>query len=104
MDRPLHLDLRAVISYDRGARQWLAHCLEFDIVGEGESPEDAAQTLAELCGLYVNRCLEDGDDATMFRPAPPGVFQLYQVGRRRRIRVQLPEAIERMTIHQAKAA
>ena len=75
MATSVHLDLRAVIYFERS--QWIAHCLELDIVAQGKSAEAALDELAELCATQVDAAIEAGDLQSVLVPAPPETWQLY---------------------------
>jgi len=77
----LDLDLRAVIY--REGRFTLAHCLELDLVAEGDSAADAVQTLVELIQMQIDAARDAGDLGSIFRPAPPEYWHLYARGKRR---------------------
>ncbi len=70
-----NIELRAVIYREDGV--WLAHCLEMDIVAEGNSPQQACRDVIELCELQIRVALEEGDIQSVFRPAPPETWKMY---------------------------
>ncbi len=74
-DPAVRIDLRAVL-YREGAL-WIAHCLELDIVAQGDTTAAALAQLAELCGAQVHAAIEDADLQSAFHAAPPEVWALY---------------------------
>ena len=50
--------------------RWVAHCLDWDIVGTGDSPEEAFEELVELLELQVEIWDELGSQAASPDPAP----------------------------------
>jgi hypothetical protein len=74
----LHIALRVVVYHENGT--WLAHCLEMDIVAEGENPQEAMKDLVDLCNLQVRVALEEGDLESVVRPAPPGIWKMFFMG------------------------
>jgi predicted RNase H-like HicB family nuclease len=50
--------------------QWVAHCLQLDIVTQGNSIEHAFKMICEACELSMNADLEDGLDPFDREPAP----------------------------------
>jgi len=76
------LELRSVLY--REGNFHLAHCLELDLVGEGATPREALDTLVELVECHVATAIEDGDLASIFRPAPAELWRLYSLGQPRR--------------------
>ena len=67
----LKLDLRAVVYPEDDLA--IAHCLEMDIVAEGNTPREALRNLADLCHLQIATAMEIGDVASVFRAAPPEI-------------------------------
>lgn len=50
---------------------YIAHCLEFDIVGQGQTIEEAKKELAELIFEQIQYATEiDVEDKSLFHPAP----------------------------------
>ena len=72
MTNDLQIDLRAILSREDGV--WLAHCLEMDIVAEGTTFRQATQDLVDLCVFQIQTAIEHHDLASVFRPAPPEVW------------------------------
>jgi predicted RNase H-like HicB family nuclease len=73
------INLSAIIYREEGV--WLAHCLEMDVVAEGDKPQKAFKDLDELCELQIKTALEEGDLETVFRPAPPEIWKMFWMGR-----------------------
>jgi len=74
----LNINLSAIVYCESGV--WLAHCLELDIVAEGEGANDAFESLKSLCDLQITVALEEGDIGSVFRPAPPEIWKLFAAG------------------------
>lgn len=81
--RSLKLDLRAV-GYREGKR-WIAHCLELDIVAQGDTSEKALSNLAELCSTQIEAAIEEGDLRSIIFPAPPEIWQLFFLARKKKV-------------------
>ena len=77
---PAHIELRGVV-YREGP-WWIAHCLEMDVVAEGDTPFEAISSAAELCGLKIEDAMREGDMRSIYRPAPPELWELYDRGKR----------------------
>ena len=77
----LSINLSAIVYQEDGV--WIAHCLELDIVAEGKDPDDAIEGLISLCDLQIKVALEEGDLPSIFRPAPPEVWQMFSTGRQK---------------------
>jgi len=84
--------LSAIVYREDGV--WVAHCLELDIVAEGEDAEDATCSLISLCELQIKVALEEGDLKAVFRPAPPEIWKMFWTGTEKkgckRLRVEAP--------------
>lgn len=65
--------------------QWVAHCLEFDVVSQGNSLEHAMRMVGEACALVVVDDLTKGKDP-LARRAPEKcfdeMFEALQTGNR----------------------
>lgn len=79
-----NIGLRGVV-YREGTA-WLAHCLETDIVTEGNSPQQAMHDLDDLCRFQIEVALDEGDLASVFRPAPPDVWKMFYMAREMKLR------------------
>ena len=75
----LSINLSAIVYSEKA--EWIAHCLELDIVAEGKSAEDALQSLISLCDLQIETALEEGDLESIFRPAPPEFWKMFATGK-----------------------
>lgn len=71
----LKLELRAV-GYQEGQR-WIAHCLELDLVGQGETPQAAMRELFGVADFHIRDAIESGDIPSIFFPAPKEIFELF---------------------------
>lgn len=73
----MEIELRAVIYHDQEAGRWVGHCLEMDIVGEGATPESAAQEVMDLCDTQIIACIDNGNLDDIFSPAPSEIYTMY---------------------------
>jgi predicted RNase H-like HicB family nuclease len=69
------IPLRAVV-YQHG-KWWIAHCLELDLVAEGDTPESALQDLIDLSSLQIKTAIENQDLRSVFSAAPPEIWALF---------------------------
>jgi predicted RNase H-like HicB family nuclease len=76
--RNLRVSLR-VVFYVEG-ESWVAHCLEFDLVGDGSTKEEALEALSVAIAIQVNASLEFNNPANLFTPADGEFFQKYAEG------------------------
>ncbi len=75
MKQSPRVSLRFVI-YQEG-EWWFAHCLELDIVAEGNTPKEALHDVLSLCSTQIAEAVEAGDVASIFRPAPAEFWRLF---------------------------
>ena len=55
---------------------FLAHCLEFDLVAQGDTPDEAYQNLLDAIDLQTQFVREHDDLANLIQPAPLEYWQL----------------------------
>jgi hypothetical protein len=67
--------LRGVVYPEDG--WWIAHCLELDITAEGRSPAEALKAVISLCDYQLSTAHESGDMTSVFRSAPPEIWNLF---------------------------
>jgi hypothetical protein len=77
--RKLRVPLRVV--FYREGESWIAHCLEFDLAGDGTTREDALAVLSDAIVLQAQDALECQNPANLFTPADGELFQKYAAGR-----------------------
>jgi len=56
---------------------WIAHCLETDLVGRGDTFAVALKELQELTEMQVSFALETDQPSLLDHPAPPDVWETY---------------------------
>jgi predicted RNase H-like HicB family nuclease len=77
--KPLRIPLRAV--FFRESDAWVAHCLEFDLVGDGKTREEALDSLTEAIACQVEATLQNSNTANLFNPAEGKYFEMFAAGR-----------------------
>lgn len=75
---PLRIPLRIVFYEDDG--RWIAHCLEFDLIGDGGSPKEALTSLGKAIHVQVAMSVEKGSPRSLFTPADPEYFEKFARG------------------------
>jgi len=80
--------LRIVFYREDG--KWVAHCLEFDLMGDGETKEIAGDRLAEAICLQVRESVDNDNPENLFAPAAGKFFAMFAAGKE--------TAIARLTI------
>lgn len=97
------INLSGVI-YHEGA-DWLAHCLELDIVAEGKTPAEAFRNVIDLCEFQIDTALEEGDLQSIFRPAPPEMWKMFALASERPAAVRkLPKVVNRFEARELEFA
>jgi predicted RNase H-like HicB family nuclease len=56
---------------------YLAHCLEFDLVAQGATPDEAFQNLLDAIELQVTYTMESGDIKNLIQLAPSEFWQMW---------------------------
>jgi len=77
--KPFRIPLRVV--FYKEDEQWVAHCLEFDLCGDGATKQAAAESLLEAIRLQVNYSLEHNNPKNLFSPAPSEIQERFFAGR-----------------------
>jgi len=77
--QPLRVPIRVVIYQVEGS--WVAHCLEFDLLGDGETQEEALERLAQAIRIQVEATRDFGNPANLFSPAEGKYFRMFAAGR-----------------------
>ncbi len=69
-----------VVFYKEG-EDFIAHCLEFDLVGHGSTQEAALELLSEAISIQVEETLQSGNSENLFSPAPGEFFRMFAAGK-----------------------
>ena len=77
--KPMRIPLRVVFYPEDG--EWIAHCLEFDLLGSGETKQEAVESLAEAIRLQVDESLRHDNPRNLFTPADGEFFEMFAAGR-----------------------
>lgn len=82
MKKKARMPLRVVFYRDEGDKSfWVAHCLEFDLLGHGKTKLDAMQLLTEAVALQIENSLKAGNIKSLFTSAPAEYQMMYAEGR-----------------------
>jgi predicted RNase H-like HicB family nuclease len=79
MSQVMRIPLRIVFYKEDG--EWLAHCLEFDLIGAGESRASALASLGEAIAIQVEASVEHNNPANLFAPAESRILQMFAAGK-----------------------
>lgn len=77
--KPLRIPLKAVLYKEE--QRWVAHCLEFDLLGDGDTRHDAFQSLSQAIITQVKASLKHKCMASLFTPAEGKYFKMYAAGK-----------------------
>jgi predicted RNase H-like HicB family nuclease len=75
----LRIPLRAVFYREDGF--WIAHCLEFDLVGHGETREEALDLLSQAIHTQIAASVKHKNPANLFSPADGRYFRMFAAGK-----------------------
>ncbi|HEV3006283.1 MAG TPA: hypothetical protein VGX78_17570 [Pirellulales bacterium] len=73
------MPLRIVLYQENG--DWIAHCLELDLVGDGSTREKACASLSASINAQLDFYIRHRESAQLFRPAPAEFFKMFAAGK-----------------------
>jgi hypothetical protein len=76
--KPLRVPLRVVFYSEDG--EWIAHCLEFDLLGSGATKRLALECLADAIRLQVDESIRHDNPRNLFSPAGGEFFEMFAAG------------------------
>jgi len=76
--RSLRIPLQIVFYKDE--EDWVAHCLEFDVCGDGQTRENAMKSLSAAIAIQVEDSIQHNNPRNLFSPADPKFFQMFAAG------------------------
>lgn len=74
----LRLSLRVVFYKDKD--DWIAHCLEFDLAGDGRTQLLAFDGLTKAIAIQLEKSLEHDNLSNLFSPADGRIFEMFAAG------------------------
>ena len=100
--KPLRIPLKAVLYKEKD--NWIAHCLEFDVIGDGKSHEEALQNLNEAIVIQINTSIKYKNPSNLFKPADGSYFRMFAEGRNIATGIlHLFPKVDHVTIEQVEA-
>ena len=78
-EKMLRMPIRAV--FYRENNQWFAHCLEMDLIGEGDTKEEALAQLDGAIRMQVDASLEFKNIRNLIQPADAKYFAMFFAGK-----------------------
>jgi predicted RNase H-like HicB family nuclease len=79
VQKSLRLPLKVVFYKEDG--NWVAHCLEFDLIGDGETREEALDALSDAIDIQIHATIAHKNPANLFSPADGKFFQMFAAGK-----------------------
>jgi hypothetical protein len=76
----LSIPLRAVFYMQED--RWVAHCLEFDLCGDGDTQAEALESMTAAIICQVENAVENENAADLFNPADGKFFRMFASGKR----------------------
>lgn len=74
----LRIPIRVVFYREDDA--WIAHCLEFDLIGDGNTQEEALECLGTAIEIQVEQSIRYKNPRNLFSPADGKYLQMYAAG------------------------
>ncbi len=66
--KPISDSVHILVHLEDGV--WIAHCLEFDLLADGEDPKSALTRLFGVIETHINYIYKNGLTDELYRPAP----------------------------------
>lgn len=83
MENTKTIPLRVIVYSDSDLDEWVAHVLEFDIVGTGKTPQEAQEQLKDAIDCHVSFCMQES--VNPMSPAPKRLFNIWNAVQAREI-------------------
>jgi len=85
-----------IVFYKEGD-SWIAHCLEFDLIGDGHTETDALSNLCDAIVIQVEASMQHGNPANLFAPADGKYLAMFAAGHKNTIgMLKIVEIVERL--------
>jgi predicted RNase H-like HicB family nuclease len=72
------IPLRVVFYQEDGV--WIAHCLEFDLAGDGETKQAALNSLETAIQIQLDESIAHDNPSNLFNPADSELFAKFAAG------------------------
>ena len=89
---PLRIPLQVVFYQEDG--DWVAHCLQFDLVGVAKTKAKAMSLLFEAVDTQISESIATGNLQNLFTPADGEYFRMFAAGEdvaEAELRVEFPQ-------------
>ena len=77
--KEFRIPLRVV--FYKEEKRWIAHCLEFDLCGDGTTKEEALEQLSVCIGIQLEESLKNHNLLNLFSPASSDVQGMFFAGK-----------------------
>ena len=94
--KTFRIPLRVIFYKEDGC--WVAHCLEFDLCGDGASKEEALRELFESIKIQVEETVRHNNPRNLFTPASSEVQERFFAGKHTTIQGEIKLTIEPLII------
>ena len=81
---------------------WVAHCLEFDLCGDGANKEEALRSLFESIKIQARESVQHNNPRNLFTPASSDVQEKFFAGKHTTIQGELKLTIEQLIIEETE--
>lgn len=71
------VSLHILITITEEDNEWVAHCLEFDIVATAEDIASVKKDILSLIKAHIEYAIKNNNMAYLFKPAPPEVWKAF---------------------------
>lgn len=69
--------LKAIIYPDKESGEYLAHCLELDLMTSGQTQQEAAQNLLDVVATQIQFAIDNDNMQNLLHPAPAKAYKIY---------------------------
>lgn len=76
-----HLRIPLQIVFYKEEGDWVAHCLQFDLLGDGPTREEALNQLFDAIAMQVEASVENNNPENLFSPADGKYFEMFAAGK-----------------------
>lgn len=79
-DSMTNLRIPLKVVFYRDDNEWVAHCLEFDLMGDGTTKKNALDALTNAITMQVQASVEQKNLKNLFTPADGKFFAMFAAG------------------------
>ncbi|MBI3836333.1 MAG: hypothetical protein HY288_00175 [Planctomycetia bacterium] len=98
--KTFRIPLRVIFYREDGS--WVAHCLEFDLCGDGASKEEARRSMFDSVKTQARESFHHNNPRNLFTPASSEVQEKFFAGKHTTIQGEMKLTIEPLIIEEAE--